>query len=169
MMNNPFTMHILITSLCDRNCKYCCNKQYDLSKIPYPTKEEFEKTELVCLTGGEPFKYSRPNEIAHYLKDKFNVKKIIVYTNAYEFVQYLIEGNYLNYIDGVTVSIKNQKDKKAWESLNFNYWRIKNLNSNLLYVFPGFEDIECPNYFQKQKREWQTTFKPAENSIFRRL
>lgn len=120
-MNNLFTMHILITSLCDRDCKYCCNKQYDLSKIPYPTKEEFEKSELVCLTGGEPFKYSNPDEIAHYLKDKFNIKKIIVYTNAYEFVQYLTKGNCLNYIDGVTVSIKNQKDKKAWESLNFDY------------------------------------------------
>lgn len=168
-MNNPFTMHILITSLCDRNCKYCCNKQYDLSKIPHPTKEEFEKTELVCLTGGEPFKYSNPNEIAHYLKNKFNIKKIIVYTNAYEFVQYLTNGNDLNYIDGVTVSIKNQKDKEAWESLNFDDWMIKNLNSNLLYVFPGFEDVNYPNCFQKQSRKWQTIFKPAENSIFRRL
>ena len=32
-------IHLMVTSLCDRNCPYCCNKQYDLNDIPYVTDE----------------------------------------------------------------------------------------------------------------------------------
>ena len=125
-MDNPFTIHLLITPLCDRDCKYCCNKQYDLNSVPYATKEELENAELVCLTGGEPFKYSNPNEIANYLKSKYHVKKVVVYSNAFEFNQYVVNYNQyvvnynsLNYIDGVTISIKTEKDRKAFEIINF--------------------------------------------------
>lgn len=35
-------MHLLITDKCDRDCKDCCNKQYDVKSIPVATKEEFK-------------------------------------------------------------------------------------------------------------------------------
>lgn len=38
-------MHLMVTSLCDRDCKYCCNKQYDLNSIPYATDEELRGVE----------------------------------------------------------------------------------------------------------------------------
>ena len=52
---NEFTkkvVHLLITSLCNRNCPYCCNKQYSLDDVPYITDEELKETEVLCLTGG---------------------------------------------------------------------------------------------------------------------
>ena len=47
-------IHLMITDKCKRNCKYCCNKQYDVHKIPVVTHEELQKAEYVFLTGGEP-------------------------------------------------------------------------------------------------------------------
>ena len=44
-------MHLMVTSLCDRDCKYCCNKQYDLNSIPYATDEE--------LRGGDIMSHGR--------------------------------------------------------------------------------------------------------------
>ena len=63
-------IHIMITSLCDRNCPYCCNNQYDLNDIPYATSEELSKANTVCLTGGEPFMYSNPCDSADRLKNE---------------------------------------------------------------------------------------------------
>ena len=65
-------IHLLVTSLCNRDCKYCCNKQYDLAQIPYVTEEELNDCKTLCLTGGEPFLYTDPCEIAYYYKQRFN-------------------------------------------------------------------------------------------------
>lgn len=70
-------IHLLVTTLCDRNCKHCCNKQYDLNEIPYVTMEELSRAKKVYITGGEPFKYANPVEIAGWIKSKF--KNIEVY------------------------------------------------------------------------------------------
>lgn len=89
-------IHLLTTSLCYRNCPYCCNKQYDLSTIPQVSNEELCLAENIFLTGGEPFTFSQPAEIADYLKYKYkNIKKVIVYTNAYELYYYLAKGGYI--------------------------------------------------------------------------
>ncbi len=48
-------IHLMVTPLCNRNCRYCCNKQYDINDISYVTDEELREAEVLCLTGGEPF------------------------------------------------------------------------------------------------------------------
>ena len=62
------TAQIMVTSLCDRDCQYCCNKQYDLNDIPYITSEELSRMKEIYITGGEPFRYSDPCNIAKKLK-----------------------------------------------------------------------------------------------------
>lgn len=167
-------IHIMITSLCNRKCPNCCNNQYDLNEIPYVTKEELSKAETICLTGGEPFAYANPRAIATHLKLTYhNIKNIYVYSNAYELYLYLkgghsVTGTPFSFIDGVTVSIKNQKDKEAFKEIIKNF-SFMNLSSNILYIFPGFEDTECPSSIKKIKRVWQKTFVAAPNSIFRKL
>ena len=69
--NTQKIVHIMVTTFCNRNCKFCCNKQYDLNDIPYATEEELRSAEIVCLTGGEPFQFSNPCEIANQLKRKY--------------------------------------------------------------------------------------------------
>ena len=161
-------IHLMVTSLCNRNCKYCCNKQYDLKDVPYVTDEELKKAEILCLTGGEPFAYANPCEIASYYKHKYkNIKNIYVYTNAVELAKYLMHNEIRN-IDGISVSIKNDSDVLAFDYFIKVRKDICKLKSNRLYVFDNLYTEETQG-FTVIHREWQPDFKPADDSIFRRV
>jgi len=166
------TLHLLVTSLCDRDCEYCCNKQYNLNDIPYVTEEELDSVEHVYITGGEPFQFTRPEEIARKLKrEHTNINRVVVYTNAMELVGVLMlyGHNVLSHLDGLNISIKTPIDKKAFEDYISRNPAVLSLPYNRLYVFPGFEDTKCPESFAKIRREWQKEFVPAPNCIFRRI
>lgn len=167
--NTEKIIHLMVTSLCDRKCPDCCNKQYDLNDIPYVTEEELENANTLCITGGEPFKFSNPNEIARYYRIKYpNIKNVYVYTNAIELVEYILRGKHLEYIDGVSISIKNNVDAVAFKSYVATDKRITKLPSNRLYVFNNLFDEEVEGFTVIQ-REWQKEFVPANNSIFRKV
>lgn len=161
-------IHIMATSLCDRNCKYCCNKQYDLNTIPYVTDEELREAKRIFITGGEPFAYSSPCDIAKYYKRKYpNIEQVIVYTNAWELRHYLDNGGTIHDIDGLSVSIKADGDIGAFNWL-VNEPEIMALHSNRLYVFDHLYRGKVGN-FEMFEREWQKDFTPADDSIFRRV
>lgn len=161
-------IHLLVTTLCDRNCKHCCNKQYDLNEIPYVTMKELSQAKEVYITGGEPFKYANPVEIARWIKSKFRNIEVYVYTNADELAQYLSDGGYLTSIDGLTVSIKTENDLDAFENELVHNPLICNLKSNMLYCFYELYPFEAGN-FKVRKRVWQEDFVPDAHSIFRKV
>lgn len=164
-------IHILVTTLCNRNCKFCCNKLCDKNKIDYVTDEELSKAEIICITGGEPFLFSNPNEIAKYYKKKFaNIKQVYVYSNAIELADYLTSGGKLNYIDGISLSIKVPKDVPAFDNVIAKDKQILQLTSNLCYYFDNLKPNTNGN-FKIIPREWQTfeNYKPAPDSIFRKV
>jgi MoaA/NifB/PqqE/SkfB family radical SAM enzyme len=148
--------------------------------LPYVTDEELKQTEMLCITGGEPFAYSDPVAIAAYYKEKYpNIKYCTVYTNAYEldynFDKLSSWWFYENDIDGLNISIKEQKDVDAFFALLRNHTPI--LPMNRLYVFPNVWDKtmevldrfpEAKEKFEIIRREWQENFVPAPNCIFRR-
>ena len=105
-------LHLVVTTLCDRNCEFCCNKQYDIQNLQYASDEDFRSCDNLFLTGGEPFVYANPGNLAIKYKTMYpNIKKVIVYTNAAELARYLEdEFHFLTGIDGVNVSIKNYYD-----------------------------------------------------------
>lgn len=161
-------IHLMVTTLCIRNCKYCCNKQYDLNDIPYITDEELREAEILCITGGEPFAFSNPCQIAAYYKIKYsNIKKIYVYTNALELSDYL-RFNPLYDIDGLSVSIKTKDDANIFEKYIRYNEQVLILPSNRLYVFDNLY-TDKPEGFEVIHREWQEDFVPANDSIFRRV
>lgn len=161
-------IHIMVTSFCNRNCKYCCNKSYDLNDIPYVTDDELRHAEIICITGGEPFQFSNPCEIASQLKRKYpNIQRVYVYTNALELAQYLLEGKKIHSIDGVNVSIKVPYDATMFDKFIATNPTITSLASNLLYVFDNLYD-KTPTGFKVFQREWQTDFAPSTDSIFRK-
>lgn len=163
-------IHLMITNKCDRNCKYCCNKQYDVNKIPIVTHDELVKAKELYLTGGEPFAYANPCEMAKLIKKVYdNIDRVIVYTNAYELGEYLRQGNEIYGIDGLTISIKDSRDEAAFTEFIVYNKIINNLKYLRLYVFKGFEDIEVPYWYDVRERSWQKTFNAAPNSIFRRV
>lgn len=163
-------IHIMITAKCDRNCLDCCNNQYDLEDIPVVTDEELREAHTIYLTGGEPFAYAHPTILARQIKRKYpNIKTVRVYTNAFELMNYLAQGNDLDDIDGLTISIKDNRDRWCFEKVLIKATMVLQLKSNWVYVFKGFEDIECPEGFTKVVREWQKDFVAAPDSIFRKV
>lgn len=163
-------IHLLVTPLCDRNCKFCCNKQYDLKKVPFVTNEELSEAHTLLLTGGEPFKYSNPIMIADYYKQNYpNIKNIYVYSNVSELYLFLFNNHIQpNTIDGLSLSIKDINDYTLFKFLA-RFGEIANLSSNRLYVFDKELIPDDLGNFQLIMREWQEDFIPATDSIFRRL
>lgn len=165
-------IHLMVTSLCERDCPYCCNKQYDLNFIPYVTDEELSRCHILCITGGEPFSFADPSGIAKYYKKKYkNIKNVYVYTNAYELYEYLyFNNNTIHNIDGLNISIKDKRDLNVFDGSLYatitRGWASK--LSNRLYVFNGLmpKNTEGVNII---KREWQKEFVPADDSIFRKI
>lgn len=185
-------IHLLVTSLCDRDCLYCCNKSYNLDDIPYVTQKELLNAHTLCITGGEPCLFSDPYAIANYYKNKYsNIKDIYLYANAEAYRQYL-EKEVVVYmsaralakqspITGLSLSIKNKADLDALVMLytTENQWQPWVGKSNRLYNFLPeiFNDkkISSDVYKAIQKdftiitRKWQQEFHPADDSIFRKI
>lgn len=169
---NP-VLHLLVTPLCDRNCEHCCNKQYDLNTIPIVTPEELSNCTDVFLTGGEPFVYANPNNIAGYLKSEYpNIECVGVYTNAGPLHGYMVGDGRLSCIDTLSVSIKTPADLFLFQRMLSVPGMATHINwmthHNRLYVFDNLTPDNTGN-FEVIKREWQEEFKPTPNSIFRRL
>ena len=115
--------------------------------------------------------FSQPAEIADCLKRKYkNIKKVIVYTNAYELYCYLTREGSLGHIDGLTVSLKEYKDKDYFEGILTYLKDYPKCRSNRLYYFSDFliEDLDTSG-FEVFAREWQPNSVPAPDSIFRRI
>ena len=178
-------IHLMVTSICDRDCPLCCNKQYDLNtEVPLVTDEELRKAHTIYITGGEPFAYSNPNNIAAYLKNHYpNIKTVRVYTGATELAVWLeIDWNPTNgfiffdtvslkdfiYFDGVTVSLKNQRDVSDFEKYIADNEQISRLSSNMLYVFGDLMPRNLGNFIVKP-RVWMEDFIPDNKSVFRRI
>ena len=168
--NTEKVIHLLVTSLCVRNCKHCCNRQYSLNDIPYVTDDELKSAHTICITGGEPFLFSKPAFIASYYKLHYkNIKNVYVYTNAIELAQHLLAGGILDSIDGVNISIKTKDDAIVFNDYLKDNKDILSLESNVLYVFDElYKDADIEG-FKVVNRQWQEDFTPADDSIFRKV
>ena len=161
------TLHLVVTTLCIRNCKYCCNNNYDLQNLEYASDDDFINADMLCLTGGEPFLYANPCNLAkRYRRTYPNLKSIVVYTNAKELLYYLNHGGKIHDIDGVNISVKDLDDIESLKVLYFTD-QIRQLPMNLIYDFTG--KIPSNFVFGKMiKREWQENFVPAPDCVFKR-
>lgn len=168
--NTKGVIHLLVTTLCNRKCKYCCNKQYDLNDVPYVTDDELREAHTLCITGGEPFLFSIPSNIAvHYKRIFPNIKNVYVYTNAMELAFFVTNACNFIGIDGLSISIKTKEDAEIFDQYIKDNDNIKYKPSNILYVFDDLYDKEEIEGFKVIQREWKKDFKPAEDSIFRKI
>lgn len=161
-------IHLMVTENCLRDCKYCCNKQYDINKVPYITEEEYKNAHTILLTGGEPVIYSNPSYIAKDIKLKYpNIEKVYVYANARELDMYLRTVEHIEGIDGFSISIKDELDLRVFNEHLSKNKNLLNLASNRVYYFDHFVPRMLDN-FDYIHRAWQEHFTPADDSIFRR-
>lgn len=178
MENKIKEIHLFLLEKCDHTCKLCCNKQYDIDKIPVITVDELKQAETILFTGGEPFLIGNElSSLASGIKTQYpNIKNIYVYTSGASLLGYLEDYNTLYHFDGVSIAPKNKNDMECLETLFLEYDRgLNNLRSNRIHMFPEFKNkIESLynssdiHHTELIDREWQETFEPGPG-VFRRL
>lgn len=175
-------LHLFIINTCRHNCPLCCNKLYDIEKIPVVTVERLKSVDTVCLTGGEPL-LLRDNTLYDFvvgLREQYpNIKNLYVYTSGKELsakrdtVEVLVKHSLIN---GVNVSPKDSIDWMGLATTIRETPDIFKSGSNRLYVFE-----EQQSEFAKWKwqfsgksidiigRKWDRVFNTQGNEHFERL
>lgn len=172
-------LHLMVNNVCTNNCPLCCNKQYDVNKIPAVTVEELSNVETLCITGGEPFLSPMLCRFLIVIAIYYpNLRDIIIYTSGAAIKEETLEKilslkNLYNIQISLSIGPKSDKDRSNLEKNDIRKL-ISKLSHNRFYCFSK-EDRELAekdyNFFNTEiiDREWQETFKAAPNSIFRRL
>lgn len=180
--------HILVTRTCDHKCPVCCNKFYDLDKLPAVTPDNLREAHTVCLTGGEPLLlgYEQLYNLARRIRTQYpNIKKLYVYTSGQRLkkIQEFTWCDLCRYIDGLSVSPKSLSEWVAFAEFSSNkiFSEISTSikMSNRLYVFDeqltnwelvkNSYHINLDSSWDVIGRKWDKTFKTPENEHFVRL
>ena len=183
MKTNNQTLHLFVTDKCENRCPLCCNRDYPPETIPTVTVEDIKQSNIVCITGGEPFSVScqkYTNGLICRLRRQYpNINKLYVYSsgsyfgdeNAYNKWHAIISPRLLAspYIDGISWGPKSLKDWKGLILFEQEYRKIYHFKwSN---TDPRFEPIsidewrepECGNRVPVENRlyvfpEWEYYF-----------
>ena len=174
-------IHLYIINECGKKCPMCCNKFYNMDKLPTVTADELKSADTVCLTGGDPFLYSGLQMFIDRLRKQYpNIKNLYAYTSGSALYHYLnFNWAYFNKLDGVSIAPKDVNDWTALKNIlqndRYNIC-ISVMKSNRLMVFgnqkANFEmfqkDIDL-SMFTILSRKWDEKFNVPENEIFRKL
>lgn len=112
----PEIMHLMILDNCDHKCNLCCNKMYDIDKIPVATVEEMKTVHTVCITGGEPFMSNiNIDRFAFNLKNNFQMSKM--YTFIHLVAHLCLTSTTLDLIFWMASTLR-QRQREIGNSLN---------------------------------------------------
>ena len=178
--------HILISKRCTHKCPLCCNRLYDLDKLPTITGEQLREAHTVCLTGGEPF-LLEPWNLIHlcgYIREQYpNIQKMYIYSSGSGFMNYSYDAwlRLIKHIDGLNVSPKNEYEWDVLRKLHLQWHWSEYMGderlSNRLYVFDDQwsqyelfkQNFTLTDNWQVIGRKWDAEFKTPENEHFVRL
>ena len=170
------TLRLLFTQDCHRSCEGCCNKQWDLEKLPRVDHFNYEE---IIITSGDPLLHVE--QLIGFIKAlRIATKaKIYVYTallpSRTNFALYKI----MPYVDGVTFTLHDQLDAKLFEHVLFSMEADRHTQEDFtgkslrLNVFKG---IELPTKYDslsqwkiKSDIEWIEDCPLPPNEEFKRI
>lgn len=97
-------LRLLFTEECNRSCPGCCNKQFDLSKLPKATSFDYDE---IYITGGEPLLQAEElMKLISHIRS-ISTAKIIIYT---AFPDPLVFFTILSLVDGITLTLHDEGD-----------------------------------------------------------
>lgn len=162
------TLRLLLTSECNRDCAGCCNKDWDLEKLPIETS--FEGYDEIILTGGEPM--LEPGRIIKVSKKIKKVnKKAKIYLYTADTSRNINLNGIMFYIDGITITLHNQTDvtpcRKFLMCLPKTFIFHKSIRIN---VFKGVDISAIGHYgtIIKENYEWIKDCPLPEHEVFKR-
>ena len=161
-------LRLLLFSECNRRCKGCCNKDWDLVNLPILKKYKGFKT--VMLTGGEPM--LRPSLIklvACHFRAESPKSKLILYTAKSNPPDALID--VLGHVDGLTLTLHTRKDVPDFKAFQAALARSGIKDKSLrLNVFHGIslKDVDTTGWVVKTGIKWIKDCPLPKNEVFMR-
>lgn len=168
-------LRLLLWEECNRNCIGCCNKDWDLENLEI--ENDFTQYDEIYLTGGEPMLY--PDKLVRVILDIKIINrdaKIYIYTTKTNPLKDLM--NVLFFVDGLTVTLHEQKDvldfhlfnmhvKAILEQLKIYDAKKKSLRLN---VFKGIDlsGLDLDKWDLKDNIEWIKDCPLPKDEVFKK-
>lgn len=109
------TLRLLLFEECNRKCRGCSNKSWDLKNLP--VCEDYSGYDEVLITGGEPLlDVHKVKEAIYKIKEQNETAKIYVYTADVRNRDDIHELLYL--VDGITLTLHTKQDAKDFYITN---------------------------------------------------
>lgn len=168
---NKIILRLLLWANCDRHCEGCCNKDWDLDKLPIC--EDFTGYEEILLTGGEPM--LDPHGVIKAISDireHTQLADIYMYTADVTNLPALLEIARL--LDGLTVTLHTQYDVLPFLMLD-GLLHEKEMTDGLSLRLNVFRGIKVPygyisdDWVVKDNIDWIKNCPLPEGEVFMRM
>ncbi len=160
-------LRLLLFEKCNRRCKWCANKFWDLKSVP--TEDRFDKYEKVLLTGGEPM--LDPLLVINTAKEiriQNPEAQILLYTAKTDDWRSIL--SVLHYVDGLTVTLHNKADIKPFHSLNSIMMGSNMIGKRLkINMFKEFDLNFNLNLWTIKRKRWLKQQHVPKNEVFKQL
>lgn len=160
-------LRLLLFTECNRQCKGCCNKDWNLDALP--VCNSFSGYKNIMLTGGEPMLQPElVKEVAGRIREETEAQ-IFLYTAKTDDIDGLLE--ILRIVDGVTVTLHTRKDAPLFRDFNDSLRRSDITGKSLrLNVFDGISvgDTDVSGWLVKSGIRWIKDCPLPANEVFMR-
>ena len=163
-------LRLLVTDECERECAGCCNKDWDLEKLPICTS--FKGYDEIMFTGGEPMLVPHlVGKLALTARKQNPSAKLYLYTADTSAQHSLL--SLLHHMDGLTLTLHEREDVVGFHNLSHALMRYK-LAPKLslrLYVWEGVSVMaqERHGWRVKWNCKWEKNSPLPEGEVFMRL
>lgn len=172
-MSKNKKLRLLVTAQCPHKCPMCCNKQFDLMKVPVVDRIDYDE---IMITGGEPLLYPRSvcdlikglRVLRHGTQTKFYVYTSVAHPVIFQTV--------LDEADGIVLTPHNEGTIDLFCRLNANLLREpeKTAGKSLrLCLFPDIKQMLPQgmdlSLWQVKDIEWKKDCPLPDGEDFRRL
>jgi molybdenum cofactor biosynthesis enzyme MoaA len=160
-------LRLLLFEECNKKCKWCANKFWDLSKLP--VEDDFSKYKEISITGGEPMLH--PVIVIGAVQRIWSENrkaKIYMYTAKTD--DYIEMFRVMFYLDGITVALHNQRDVEPFIEFNNILKEAMSDVSLRLIIFKGVEveGTDLSRWDVKDNVEWLHECHLPEGEVFKR-
>jgi hypothetical protein len=160
-------LRLLLFEECNRKCRGCCNKSWDLANLPIC--EDYRQYDQILLTGGEPLLYPEiVMEAVYDIREQTNAP-IYLYTAKTDNLD--VFGRVLNIVNGITVTLHTtSRDIVPFALLNAglrltNKARDKNMRLNVFHNVLSPKNA-LPIWKVKKNIKWIKNCPLPEGEVF---
>lgn len=137
-------LRLILWEDCPRSCPGCCNNDFDIQGLPKISFYDLYSYDEIFLTGGEPMMH--PDRLLEMLYVIATCSDAEIYVYTAKIDDLLAVVGILHACDGLTVTLHEQEDVKAFLKLNAFVNTFNMLEKSLrLNVFEGVK-LPIPPY-----------------------